>query len=66
METKPETMTPPFTVFHESLCHGCAAPKYVESAKGSVFVLCPLLPQKYPRQPVVSCAFFRPRGTTTQ
>jgi hypothetical protein len=47
--------------FPESLCHRCAAPpKYVRSAR-SVFILCPLLPQKYPRQPVLQCALFRPR-----
>ena len=46
----------------ESLCHRCAAPpRYVASARGSVFILCPLLPQKYPPQPVVRCPLFRPR-----
>jgi hypothetical protein len=46
--------------YPESLCHRCAAPpKYVQSGKGSVFILCPLLPHKYPRQPVLSCAYFR-------
>ncbi len=48
--------------YPESLCHRCAAPpRYVQSGKGSVFILCPLLPHKYPRQPVRSCALFRPK-----
>lgn len=48
--------------FPDSLCHRCAAPpRYITSAKGSVFIMCPLLPQKYPPQPVRSCALFRPR-----
>jgi hypothetical protein len=44
----------------ESLCHRCAAPpKYVRTAT-SVFIRCPLLPAKYPPQPVVRCPQFRP------
>jgi hypothetical protein len=31
------------------------------STNTSVFILCPLLPQKYPPQPVRACALFRPR-----
>jgi hypothetical protein len=47
--------------FPESLCHRCAAPpRYVRTAT-STFILCPLLPEKYPRQPVRSCPLFRPR-----
>jgi hypothetical protein len=47
--------------FPESLCHRCAAPpRYVKSAT-SVFILCPLLPNKYPPQPVRSCPLFTPR-----
>jgi hypothetical protein len=47
--------------FPESLCHRCAAPpRYVRTAT-SIFVMCPLLPQKYPPQPVRSCPLFRPR-----
>ena len=50
--------------FPESLCHRCAAPpRYVRTAT-SVFVLCPLLPTKYPPQPVLTCAAFRPRQGT--
>ncbi len=45
--------------FPESLCHRCAAPpKYVRTAR-SVFVLCPLVDAKYPRQPVLACPLFR-------
>jgi hypothetical protein len=46
--------------FPESLCHRCAAPpKYVET-KSSTFIMCPLLPNKYPPQPVRSCPSFIP------
>jgi len=45
--------------FPESLCHRCAAPpRYVRGAN-SLFILCPLLPNKYPPQPVRRCALFR-------
>lgn len=48
--------------FPTSLCHRCAAPpRYITSGRGSVFILCPLLPAKYPPQPVRTCALFRPR-----
>lgn len=48
--------------YPESLCHRCAAPpRYIESKKGSVFILCPLLDEKYPRQPVLRCPLFTPR-----
>ena len=47
--------------FPESLCHRCAAPpRYVPAAR-SLFILCPLLPERYPRQPVLSCPLFRLR-----
>jgi hypothetical protein len=47
--------------FPDSLCHKCAAPpRYVKTAT-STFILCPILPVKYPRQPVRSCPAFRPR-----
>jgi hypothetical protein len=53
--------TPSKPPFPESLCHRCAAPpRYVRSAT-SVFILCPLLPIKYPPQPVLHCPLFRPR-----
>jgi [ribosomal protein S5]-alanine N-acetyltransferase len=45
--------------FPESLCHRCAAPpKYVRTAT-STFIRCPVLPDKYPRQPVLACPLFR-------
>lgn len=44
----------------ESLCHRCAAPpRYVRTAT-SVFIRCPLLAEKYPRQPVLACPLYRP------
>ena len=46
--------------FPSSLCHRCESPRYIRSGRGSVFILCPLLPQKYPPQPVRSCPLFRP------
>jgi hypothetical protein len=47
--------------FPESLCHRCAAPpRYVET-ETSTFIMCPLLPNKYPPQPVRKCALFKPR-----
>jgi hypothetical protein len=52
--------------FPESLCHLCAAPpKYVRTAR-STFIMCPLLAAKYPRQPVLACALFRPAIVTTE
>jgi hypothetical protein len=52
---------PPDLPFPESLCHRCAAPpRYVRAAR-SVFVFCPLVPERYPRQPVLACPLFRPR-----
>ena len=53
---------PPELPFPESLCHKCGAPpKYIRTER-SVFVLCPLVPEKYPRQPVLACPLFRPRA----
>jgi hypothetical protein len=50
----------PTLPFPESLCHRCAAPpRYVRTAT-STFILCPILPEKYPRQPVRVCPAFRP------
>jgi hypothetical protein len=46
--------------YPESLCHRCAAPpRYVET-KTSTFIFCPLLPNKYPPQPVRECPLFKP------
>ncbi|WP_308471964.1 hypothetical protein [Myxococcus landrumensis] len=54
------TPRPESLPFPESLCHRCAAPpRYVET-RTSVFIMCPLLPGKYPPQPVRACALFRP------
>jgi hypothetical protein len=46
--------------YPESLCHRCAAPPRYILARTSVFIMCPLLPAKYPRQPVRECALYRP------
>jgi hypothetical protein len=27
----------------------------------STFIMCPLLPEKYPRQPVLACPLFKPK-----
>jgi hypothetical protein len=47
--------------FPESLCHRCAAPPRYVRSRTSIFILCPLLPDKYPPQPVLACALFRAR-----
>lgn len=51
----------PPLLFPESLCYRCAAPRLVRTGS-SVFILCPLVPAKYPRQPVLECQHFRPKG----
>ncbi len=52
--------------FPDSLCHRCAAPpKYVRTER-STFIRCPLLDEKYPRQPVLACPMFRPPIITTE
>lgn len=59
----PPTTDPPFA---ESLCHLCAAPpKYVRTER-STFVRCPLVAEKYPRQPVLHCALHRPALVETE
>jgi len=45
--------------FPTSLCHRCAAPPRYVQTPTSTFIRCPLLPEKYPRQPVVRCPLFR-------
>lgn len=46
--------------FPESQCHSCGAPpKYVRTER-SVFIRCPLVPEKYPRQPMTNCPLWRP------
>lgn len=53
--------TPAPLPFPDSLCHRCAAPpRYIRAAR-SVFILCPLVPERYPRQPVRECPYFRPK-----
>lgn len=47
--------------FPTSLCHSCAAPPRYVKTQTSTFILCPLLPRKYPPQPVVRCPLYRPR-----
>jgi hypothetical protein len=55
----PAVGQPPFP---ESLCHRCAAPpRYVRTAT-SVFIWCPLVPDHYPRQPVLACPLYRPKS----
>lgn len=52
--------------FADSLCHRCAVPpRYVKTAT-STFVLCPAVPEKYPRQPVRACPAFRPAVVATE
>ncbi len=41
--------------FPGSLCHGCGHVQYTGSARGSVFLMCRALPQKYLPQPVLRC-----------
>ena len=51
--------------FPSSLCHSCGAPpRYVRNGR-STFILCPLLPDKYPPQPVRRCREYRPRTPTS-
>ncbi len=58
-ETRPADRPLPFP---ESLCHRCAAPPRYVRTPTSTFVLCPLVPQRYPRQPVLDCPLFRDRA----
>jgi RimJ/RimL family protein N-acetyltransferase len=52
--------------FPESLCHRCAAPpRYLRTA-ASLFIRCPLVAEKYPRQPMSSCEQFRPAVIATE
>lgn len=61
----PSSMTPVPPPFPDSLCHRCAAPPRYVQTKTSVFIMCPVLPQKYPPQPVRACGLFRPRAPET-
>jgi len=44
-----------------SICHRCAARRYVRG-RGTVFVMCTALPVKYPPRPVVRCEALRPKA----
>ena len=61
-EEKPTPELP----YPTSLCHRCAAPPRYVRTKTSTFIMCPLLPQKYPPQPVSYCPLFRPRLPDTE
>jgi hypothetical protein len=56
-QVRADQKEPPFP---ESLCHRCAAPPRYVRTQSSLFILCPLLADKYPPQPVLSCPLFRP------
>jgi len=45
--------------FPESLCHKCQGLKTIRTAR-SVFLMCLRRPDKYPRQPVLSCPEYLP------
>ena len=47
--------------FPTSICHACAAPPRYVKTQTSTFILCPILPKKYPPQPVLRCPAFKPR-----
>jgi hypothetical protein len=47
--------------FPDSLCHTCAAPPRYVRTNTSIFIMCPLVPAKYPPQPVRACPLYRPR-----
>ena len=59
---RPKPSGAPTLPFPESLCHRCAAPPRYVKTPTSTFILCPLLPKKYPPQPVQRCALFKERG----
>jgi hypothetical protein len=46
------------TLFDGSLCPRCSNHRQVKTPR-STFVMCRVLPDKYPRQPVRACAAFR-------
>lgn len=47
--------------FPNSLCHRCAHVKTIRSGKGSIFLMCRALPQKYLPQPRLRCSAFTAR-----
>ena len=46
-----------------NLCPGCAFAWEVRGRRGQIYLLCrnESVPEKYPRQPVVSCAGYKPK-----
>ena len=56
------TLEPEELPYPTSLCHRCAAPPRYVRTKRSLFVMCPLMPGKYPPQPVRFCSLFRDKG----
>ncbi|HTV17544.1 MAG TPA: hypothetical protein VMG12_02705 [Polyangiaceae bacterium] len=66
MTERPPPPVAPEPPFPTSLCHTCGAPpRYIRTPR-STFILCPLLPNKYPPQPVVRCALYRPRERSNE
>jgi hypothetical protein len=61
MKTREPPPGAPELPFPTSLCHQCAAPPRYVKTPTSTFILCPLLPKKYPPQPVLVCPLFTPR-----
>jgi hypothetical protein len=51
--------------FPSSLCHRCGAPPRYIKTQTSTFILCPVLPNKYPPQPVSRCPAFVPRSESS-
>ncbi len=51
----PKVPSPPYPA---SICHRCAAHRYV-MGRATLFVRCTALPRKYPSQPVLQCRAFR-------
>jgi hypothetical protein len=63
MNRRPPPPGAPDLPFPTSLCHSCAAPPRYIKTQTSTFILCPLLPGKYPPQPVVRCALYQPSAS---
>jgi hypothetical protein len=55
--SKPDAELP----YPTSLCHRCAAPPRYVRTTTSIFIMCPILPNKYPPQPVVRCTAYKPK-----
>lgn len=60
-EPEPLASTLDDVPFPESICHRCSRARHVMT-KTSRFVMCTALSMKYPRQPIVTCPAFDPRG----